>query len=70
MSWRHLLHVEAEDDAGQIDTDQSRFKVTRTAERQDGEDVYTPLHLVPPSTIGLRTAVSHGQDLTLIYNTC
>lgn len=25
--------------------------------RQDGEDVYTPLHLVPPSTVGLRTAI-------------
>ncbi|KAK3894168.1 hypothetical protein Pcinc_002053 [Petrolisthes cinctipes] len=25
--------------------------------RQEGEDVYTPLHLVPPSTVGLRTAI-------------
>ncbi|KAK8388893.1 hypothetical protein O3P69_020683 [Scylla paramamosain] len=25
--------------------------------RQDGEDVYTPLHLVPPSIVGLRTAI-------------
>ncbi|XP_045135389.1 protein grainyhead-like isoform X5 [Portunus trituberculatus] len=25
--------------------------------RQDGEDVYTPLHLVPPSIAGLRTAI-------------
>ncbi|KAK8740279.1 hypothetical protein OTU49_017414, partial [Cherax quadricarinatus] len=25
--------------------------------RQDGEDVYTPLHLVPPSTVGLRSAI-------------
>ena len=26
--------------------------------RQDNEDVYTPLHVVPPSTVGLLNAVS------------
>lgn len=26
--------------------------------RQDNEDVYTPLHVVPPTTIGLLNAVS------------
>ena len=27
--------------------------------RQDNEDVYTPLHVVPPTTGGLLNAVSH-----------
>lgn len=26
--------------------------------RRDGEDIYTPLHLVPPGTLGLLNAVS------------
>lgn len=29
--------------------------------RQDNEDVYTPLHVVPPTTIGLLNAVSTQQ---------
>ncbi|KAG7159077.1 grainyhead-like [Homarus americanus] len=33
--------------------------------RQDGEDVYTPLHLVPPSTVGLRSADEDLHKLAL-----
>lgn len=33
--------------------------------RQDNEDVYTPLHVVPPTTHGLATAVS----FSLSYDT-
>lgn len=29
--------------------------------RQDNEDVYTPLHVVPPTTIGLLNAVSENK---------
>lgn len=29
--------------------------------RQDNEDVYTPLHVVPPTTVGLLNAVSAGE---------
>lgn len=29
--------------------------------RQDNEDVYTPLHVVPPTTIGLLNAVSNNR---------
>lgn len=29
--------------------------------RQDNEEVYTPLHVVPPTTVGLLNAVSHCQ---------
>lgn len=30
--------------------------------RQDNEDVYTPLHVVPPTTIGLLNAVSEFEN--------
>lgn len=32
--------------------------------RQSNEDVYTPLHVVPPTAIGLLNAVSAAQCLT------
>lgn len=34
--------------------------------RQDGDEVYTPLHVVPPTTQGLLNAVS---EYFLVYNT-
>lgn len=37
--------------------------------RQDNEDVYTPLHVVPPTTIGLLNAVSSDEQyLTDVFN--
>lgn len=35
--------------------------------RQDNEDVYTPLHVVPPTTMGLLNAVSYNFFFFLIY---
>ncbi|XP_055323114.1 protein grainyhead isoform X2 [Sitodiplosis mosellana] len=32
--------------------------------RQDKDDVYTPLHVVPPTTIGLLTAIEHRYKLS------
>jgi hypothetical protein len=34
--------------------------------RQDNEDTYTPLHVVPPTTNGLISAVSCQCTLTLV----
>lgn len=36
--------------------------------RQDNEDVYTPLHVVPPTTIGLLNAVSQNEFLIQSLN--
>ncbi|XP_064118859.1 protein grainyhead-like isoform X2 [Macrobrachium nipponense] len=33
--------------------------------RQDGEDVYTPLHLVPPSTVGLLSAIEEKYKIPM-----
>lgn len=37
--------------------------------RQDNDDVYTPLHVVPPSTVGLLNAVSWQLRVTSVTHT-
>lgn len=37
--------------------------------RQDNEDVYTPLHVVPPTAMGLLNAVSVTSESVFVFST-